>query len=138
MPSYGDVIDEIPVARLAGDQGAEGARPVQAILVTGVIYDPEICHHVGFNAPAAIAIDHVVDHQRRRGVRRAMVISPIAEIEDDSVTVGVFTRAVVLAGDDIVGDDVMETGIAIEPLVAIVGNPAGPAITVPIVVDDVV
>jgi len=46
--------------------------------------------------------------------------------------------AVVFAGDDVVGDDVVETGIGIEPLGTVVGDGAGPAVEIAVVVDEVV
>src|ERR1700676_832747 len=56
-------------------------------------------------------------------------------------------RTVVFTHDDVVGDDVVESAVSVEPLVAIEGDPARPAIPlrharshrhVPVMVDDVV
>lgn len=62
-----------------------------------------------------------------------------AQVEDDAVGVGVIGRAIVFAaGDDVVGDDVVEAGLIVEPLRAAVGDGAGPAIQVAVVIDEVV
>jgi len=40
----------------------------------------------------------------------------------------VVSALVDFAGDDVVGDDVVEAGVVIEPLVGVVGDSAGPAV----------
>ena len=107
--SHGDVVDEVAVVRVVRYERAGVAeRSVEVVLVAGVVDDPEVSDDKGLDAAAAVAVDDVVDDQRRWCIRSAVVIGAVAEVEDDAVAVGVIGGAVVFAGDDVVGDDVVE------------------------------
>src|SRR5207248_4824 len=119
----GDVVDEVAVVGILRGQRADIAeRGVQIVFVAGVVDEPEIGSAIGLDAASAVAVDHVIDDERGRRVA--------AQVEDDAVAVGVIARAVVFAGDDVVGGDVVEAGVIIEPLGAVVGDGAGPAVEV--------
>jgi len=82
------------------------------------------------DAPSAIAVNDVVDDQRRRRVS--------SEIKDNPVAVGVIGGTVEFPGDDVVGDYVVEAAVVIEPLIVVVRNGAGPTVEIAVVVDEVV
>ena len=149
LPSDSDVVDDVAVVGVAGLEGAEiEFRGVQVIFVAGVVDEPEVGDDVAEDAAAAVAIDDVVDDQGGGSVGGGGVIGAVAEVEDDAVAIGFVGALVDFAGDDVVGDDVVEAGVIVEPLVAVVGDGAGPAVPaggyggggrdVAVVVDEVV
>src|SRR5262249_59589168 len=72
--------------------------------------------------------DHVIDDEGGGSVGCGGGVGAVGEVEDDPVPVCVVRRGVKLADDDVIGDDVVEPGVVVEPLVGVVGDAAGPAI----------
>jgi len=146
--SDGDVVDDISVVRVAGLDRTEAAfGGVQVVVEAGVVDDPEVGDDVGDDASAAVTVDDVVDDEGGRSIGGGGVIGTGAEVEDDAIAVGLVGALVDFAGDDVVGDDVVEAGVVIEPLSGVEGDGAGPAIPagvggrggdVAVVVDEVV
>src|SRR5437899_7799307 len=125
----GDVVDEVAVVGVVGLEGAEsGFGGIEVVFEAGIVDDPEVGDDVSDDAAAAIAVDDVVDNQSRRSIGGGGVVGAGTEVEDDAVAVGVMSALVDFAGDDVVGDDVVEAGVVIEPLVGVVGDSAGPAV----------
>src|SRR5205814_523162 len=120
VPGIGDVVDDVAVAgAVEGDGGEIGLIGIQVVFVAGVVDDIEVLDEVGLDAAAAVAVDDVVDDERGRGVA--------AEIQDDAVAVGVVGSVVEFPGDDVVGDDVVEAGVVVEPEAGVERDAAGPA-----------
>jgi hypothetical protein len=127
--SDGDVIDDIAIMGVGGFKGAEVAfGGLQIIVVAGVVDDPEVGDHVGDDTPTAIAVDDVVEDERGRSIGGGGFIGTGAEVENDTVAVGVVGALVDFSGDDVVGDDVVEAGIVVEPLIGVEGDGAGPTV----------
>jgi len=120
VPGIGDVVDDVAVAGAVGSEGGEiGLVGIQVVFVAGIVDDIEVLDVVGLDAAAAIAVDDVVEDEGRGRVA--------AEIEDDAVAVGMVGSVVELADDGVVGDDVVEAGVGIEPLAGVERDAAGPA-----------
>ncbi len=100
-------------------RGEIGLVGIQVVFVAGIVDDIEVLDVVGLDAAAAIAVDDVVEDEGRGRVA--------AEIEDDAVAVGMVGSVVELADDGVVGDDVVEAGVGIEPLAGVERDAAGPA-----------
>src|SRR4029077_12212758 len=103
---------------------------VEVILVASVVDDPEAGYAVGLDGASTIAVDDVVDDQRRRCVG--------AEVEDDAIAIGVVAGTIVFPGDDVVRSDVVKTRIGVEPGDVVVGDGTSPTVKISIVVDEVV
>src|ERR1700757_4297433 len=124
-----DVVDDEAVVGVVRLNGAEvGFGGVEVIVEAGVVEDPEVGDDVGDDASAAIAVDDVVEDEGGRSVGGGGGVGAGAEVEDDAVAVGVVGALVDFAGDDVVGDEVVEAGVGIEPLVGVEGDGAGPAV----------
>ena len=116
-PGGRDVVDEVAVLGAVGGEGAGGAEGgIEVVVVAGVVDDPEVGDDVGMNAASAIAVDDVVDDEDGWGIGGRGVIGAVRKIEDDAVAVGVVGGGAEFAADDVVGDDVVEAGVVIEPL----------------------
>jgi len=63
-----------------------------------------------------------------RGIGGGGVIGAGTEVRMMPVAVGMIGGAVEFTDDDIVGDDVVEAGVVVEPLVGVEGDAAGPAV----------
>ena len=123
---------------MAGDAADGAEREIKAVVVAGIVDDPDVGHDIVLDASAAIAVDNIVDDQSRGSICRGGSIAAAAEIHDDAVSVGVIAGTVVGAGDDVVGDDVVQSLILIEPLTAVVRDGARPSAVIAVVVKDVV
>lgn len=129
VPRHGDVVDEVSVARTIGAERAGVPQcGVQVIFVAGIVDNPEIRDDEGVYAPSAIPVNNIINDQRRRSIGGARGVGSIAEIQNNSVAIGMVGRTVVFAHNNIVGDDVVEAAISVEPLVAVEGDPAGPTV----------
>jgi hypothetical protein len=104
---------------LGSKEPETGFGSIQVVFEAGVVDDPEVGDDEGVNASAAIAVDDVVDDEHGRSVGGGVVIGTIAEVGDHAVAVGVVGALVDFAGDDVVGDDVVEAGVVIEPQVGV-------------------
>src|SRR5207302_7323647 len=88
---------------------------VQYILITGVVHDPDAADGVIYNTVCTVVVNHIVDNQTRWCIGIAEAACSVGtHIEDDSIAVGV--PGVLLAGYDVVGNDVMESGIVVVEL----------------------
>jgi hypothetical protein len=115
--------------RVVGFDGAErGFGGIEVVVIAGIVDDPEVGDDVSDDAPAAIAVDDVVEDEGGRSVGGGGGVGAAAEVEDDAVAVGVVGALVNFAGDDVVGDEVVEAGVGIEPLIGVEGDGAGPAV----------
>ena len=124
-----EIVDDVAVARIVDGDGSIGfVREIEDVFVAGVVDEPEVRDGVRFQAPATVSINHIVEDESRRCVGRTVVVSAIAEIEDDAVAVGVLLTLVDFACDEVVRDDVVKAGMAVEPLIGVEGDAAGPAI----------
>ncbi len=145
---YGNVVDDVAVVRIAGLEGAEIIfQGIEIIFEAGIVDEPEVGDDIAEDAAAAIAVDDVVDDEGGRGIGGGGVRGAGTEVEDDAVAIGMIGGAVEFTGDDIVGDNVVEAGVVVEPLVGVEGDAAGPAVPlrdgggrgqVAVVVDEVV
>ncbi len=127
--SHGDVVDDISVVSVARFNRAEIAfRGVEVVVEAGVVDDPEVGDDVGDDAAPAIAVDHIVEDQGRRSIGGGGVIGAGAEVKDDAVAVGLVGALVDFSGDDVIGDDVVEAGVVVEPLRGVERDGARPAI----------
>ena len=117
---YGDVVDHVAVVGVAGLEGAEIIfQGIEIVFVAGVVDEPEVGDDIAEDAATTIAVDDVVDDEGGRGIGGGGVIGAGTEVEDDAVAVGMIGGAVEFTGDDIVGDDVVEAGVVVEPLVGV-------------------
>ena len=143
-----DVVDDVSVVRVARLNRTEIAfGGVQVVVIAGVVDDPEVGDDVGDDASAAVAVDDGVEDEGGRSIGGGGVIGAGAEVEDDAVAVRLVCTLVDFAGDDVVGDDVVEAGVVVKPLSGVEGDGAGPAIPagvgggggdVAVVIDEVV
>ena len=148
LVSDSDIVDEVAVVGVVGLEGAEsGFGGVEVVFEASIVDDPEVGDDVSDDAAAAIAVDDVVEDEGGRSIGGGGVVRAAGEVEDDAVAVGVMGALVDFTGDDVVGDEVVEAGVVIEPLVGVVGDGAGPAIPlgvggtggdIAVVVDEVV
>ena len=99
----------------------------QGVVIASVIDDPDIGDDEVFNASSAVSVNDVVHDQGRRGIRAGRRVGSVAEVHDDAVAVSYdCVEAIIGAGNDVVGNDVVESGIGVVPLGTVEGYSACP------------
>jgi len=114
-----------------------GLTCVQRVVITSVIDDPDIADDEVFNASPAISVDHIVRDQGSGSIGAGRRVGAVAQVHNDAVAVTMIGRAVVGAGNNVVGNNVVKSGIAVVPLRAIERYSTRPATVVSVVIDDV-
>jgi len=126
---HGDVVDDEAVVGVGGGEGAEiRFQGIEVVFIAGIVDEPEVGDDIAEDAATAIAVDDVVDDEGGRSIGSGGVIGAGTEVEDDAVAIGMIGGAVEFTDDDIVGDDVVEAGVVVEPLVGVERDAAGPAV----------
>lgn len=138
-PGMDNIVYELLITRVMADYISDiSEAKVKSVVITGVVDYPDIGYNKVFDTAPAIAIYYVIDDQGRRGICSRGGISPIAKIDDDSISIRVIFGAVVRACNSIVGNNVMQSCVTIKPLIAVIGDSARPAAVVAVVEGDVV
>jgi len=84
LPGDADIIHKKYVVGVAGREGTDvRLQSIQVVPIASIVHNPHTRCGVSDEAAAAIAINHIVDDQRRRGCRARLV-----DIYGDPVAVG--------------------------------------------------
>jgi hypothetical protein len=120
-----NVVYEVLVTRVMADYISDiSEAQVESVVITGVVDDRDIGYNIVLDTAPTIAIYYVIDYQGGRRICSRGGISPIAKIDDYSISIRVIFGAVVRACDSIVGNNVMQSCVTIKPLIAVEGDSA--------------